>query len=681
MAVRNLLIAFSVFTAAVANDANLDSVLDQGAGNTVQKVIKLLNEMKDQLEKEAAEDQAMYDKLVCWCETNEKEKTKAIEVANSRITDLMTNSQEFIAKAAQLEVDIAQQKKEVAQNTKALGEATGIRAKELEEFRNDEKDMISSISSLSRAVETLGSQHSAALNQQYMKQISQMMNHHMKRFPQLMKQAILPHQRKHVTAFVQNAAAYDPASGQIFGILKGMKETFETNLASSQQEEKEAVATFTELKTAKSSELAAGKKKIDTFTIELADNQEKAATAKEDLADTRKALSADTKFLGDLKLKCQVTDQEWDARAKVRQEEIAAVAETISILTSDDALDLTRKTVSFVQVHLSSVDAKRKEATQFLLEAGKKLQSPRLRMVAMQVQMDPFSAMKEEIDKLVAGLSKEKQDEINHRDFCIAELNQNEKQTAAKMDMKQDLETKIADLSATMDTLTEEVNTIQEEMAATQVEMKKASQIREAENKDFQTTVTEQRATQALLQKALDRLKAFYDKKAAALLQAKQDAEDDQEPGAEAPPMPEALPEYKKNAGSSGVMVMIGQVIEDSKKVEADATAAENYAQASYESFIKNANGSLAAASKEMTAKSESKAQAESDKTAAEGDLKHTINDLLTLGEYLESLHGQCDFTIKNFDVRQSSRDQEIDALKQAKMIFSGAKFLQMQKK
>merc|ERR1719359_1081471 len=539
--------------------------------------------------------------------------------------------------------------------------------------------MIASISSLSRAVDTLSTQHSAALNQQYMKQISQMMNHHMKRFPQLMNQAVLPHQRKHITAFVQNSASYDPASGQIFGILKGMKETFESNLASSQQEEKEAIATFTELKTAKSSELRAGEKKIETFTIELADNKEKAATAKEDLADTRAALSADTKFLGDLKLKCQVTDQEWDARTKVRQEEIVAVGETISILTSDDALDLTRKTVSLVQV--SSVDAKRKEATQLLMEAGKKLQSPRLRMVAMQVQMDPFSAMKEEIDKLVAGLSKEKQDEIKHRDFCIAELNQNEKQTAAKMDMKQDLETKIADLSAMMDTLTEEISTIKEEMATTQMEMKKASQIREAENKDFQTTVTEQRATQALLQKALDRLKMFYDKKAAALVQAKEDAEDAQEPGAAAPPMPEALPEYKKNAGASGVQTMIGQIVEDSKKVEAEAVAAENYAQASYESFIKNANRSLEAASKEMTAKSEAKAQAESDKTAADGDLKHTINDLLTLGEYAQQLHGQCDFTLKNFDLRQSSRDQEIDALKQAKMIFSGAKFMQMQKK
>merc|ERR1719160_1566113 len=178
----------------------------------------------------------------------------------------------------------------------------------------------------------------------------------MKRFPQLVRQAVLPHQRKLIMSFAQDTkSSYDPASGQIFGILKGMKETFETNLASSQQEEKEAAAAFNELNGAKSSELAAGEKKIDTFTIELADNKEKAATAKEDLADTRAILSADTKFLGDLKLKCQVTDQEWDARAKVRTEEIAAVGETISILTSDDALDLTRKTVSLVQV--SSVDA------------------------------------------------------------------------------------------------------------------------------------------------------------------------------------------------------------------------------------------------------------------------------------------------------------------------------------
>merc|ERR1719171_3113642 len=30
------------------------------------------------MEKEAEEDQEMYDKMGCWCETNEKEKTRPL---------------------------------------------------------------------------------------------------------------------------------------------------------------------------------------------------------------------------------------------------------------------------------------------------------------------------------------------------------------------------------------------------------------------------------------------------------------------------------------------------------------------------------------------------------------------------------------------------------------------------
>ena len=37
--------------------------------------------------------------------------------------------------------------------------------------------------------------------------------------------------------------------------------------------------------------------------------------------------------------------------------------------------------------------------------------------------------------------------------------------------------------------------------------------------------------------------------------------------------------------------------------------------------------------------------------------------------------HGSCDFVLKNFEIRQTARDEEIEALKQAKAILSGAKF------
>merc|ERR550514_246875 len=86
-------------------------------------------------------------------------------------------------------------------------------------------------------------------------------------------------------------ARYDPQSGQIFGVLKQMKEDFETNLGNSQKEETGNVAAYEELKAAKTSQIAAAQDQVDTKS-----------TAKEDLEETQANLAADNKFLEDLML-------------------------------------------------------------------------------------------------------------------------------------------------------------------------------------------------------------------------------------------------------------------------------------------------------------------------------------------------------------------------------------------
>ena len=48
---------------------------------------------------------------------------------------------------------------------------------------------------------------------------------------------------------------------------------------------------------------------------------------------------------------------------------------------------------------------------------------------------------------------------------------------------------------------------------------------------------------------------------------------------------------------------------------------------------------------------------------------------LADLSEANGELHASCDFVMKNFEIRQSSRDEEIQALQQATAILSGAKF------
>ena len=50
--------------------------------------------------------------------------------------------------------------------------------------------------------------------------------------------------------------------------------------------------------------------------------------------------------------------------------------------------------------------------------------------------------------------------------------------------------------------------------------------------------------------------------------------------------------------------------------------------------------------------------------------------------KYIESLHAECDFLVKYFDVRKEARTGEIDSLVKAKAVLSGAdySFLQLPK-
>merc|ERR1719380_203770 len=99
---------------------------------------------------------------------------------------------------------------------------------------------------------------------------------------------------------------------------------------------------------------------------------------------------------------------------------------------------------------------------------------------------------------MIAALLKEKADEIKHKDFCTEGLNTNERES---------------DLTTTIDELTKSIATLEAEIAEMQTQLKRAGEDREMENKDFQTTVADQRETKALLKKAYDVLAAVFAKK------------------------------------------------------------------------------------------------------------------------------------------------------------------------
>jgi len=369
-----------------------------------------------------------------------------------------------------------------------------------------------------------------------------------------------------------------------------------------------------------------------------------------------------------LKEKCAMTDKEWEERQKTRQLEMEAVSKALAVLSGDDAHDLFTRTFNPAFVQESTKNTLRREqAAKLLSEVAKRLNSPRLSTLAYRVRLDAFTRVKKAIDDMIAQLTKEKEDEIKHKDFCVDEFNKNELQTEKKEREKKDLIAKIEDLEMTIKALADAIAKLKSEIAEMQVQMKRAGEDREKENKEFQTTVADQRATQKLLKAALTVLQDFYGKKAAFMQQHKQ------EPAG--PPPPPGFEAYKKNAASGGVMDMISQIISDAKAMEAEAIRSEEDAQKAYEDFVKETNASIETKSKEIINKSAEKAKAEDELVETKKAKEAVMLELEQLSNYNAELHQSCDFVMKNFDVRQTARDEEIEALKQAKAILSGAKF------
>jgi len=477
-------------------------------------------------------------------------------------------------------------------------------------------------------------------------------------------------------------------SAGIYGVMTQMLEEFEAELTAEQKDELRAQADFKELAAAKTAEIAAGKSKLDEMQAEDAGNQKALSDAKEDLSLTREQRSADVEFLKNLQGTCNDLDTQWEKRSQTRGAEIKAVAEAIAILTEDDNREHLAKTVALLQeeslalasanrINAASMLRRAAESPDFaaddLLAAWHGRQTPslgaaagprtQLSTLAMAVQLDSFTKVKEMMDKMLANLKQEQADEVQFKAYCVEELDANEKTTFAKNELKGELETKIQQLATLVGKLEERIAEARAQIADSQLGIKKASQSREDENVEFQTIVADQRATQSILTKALQKLKDFYQKGIGSVVFAQRSA---QEP-------PVKFESYRTNAGSTPVIGLIEQILEDSKALEAEATSAEQKSQAEYEKFVTDSNSLIKGLQTAITSQTKAVAAARGDSALATTDLDSTNGELESLAQYEADLHNQCDFVLKNFDIRQKARLQEMEAIQAAKAILSGA--------
>jgi len=650
----------------------------------VMKVVKLLQDMLVELNAEMEDDKAVYELLKCWCKTNDEEKEKEIAIWTARITEIYALVDEYEGKMGGFKLKFESSLLEYQSDWEMLQKAIKLRMKEMSEFHMRETELIVAIKAAKGAIISLSKHHPDFLQVQKAAKLLQQAN-----VAQLIDStgALSKGNAEVLREFVGQAAvassfaqvpgfkSYAPQSGQIFGILKQMKEEFEKDLAALQEGEKKAAEDFAKLKLAKETELGAEKKLQIELEAHLSEFKGKHANILLELENLLKLLADGKTFLAKLRKMCAEADAEYEARMKGRLAEIAACEDAIKILNSDEAFANFDKT-TFIQIAAEGQEAMkaRMKVVSVLREVASHSTNPRIALLMTSAQLDAFEKVKAEIDKMVAELTKQQAEEVEQRDWCVSEMNENERDTAAEYDKKAKLEATIADLKKEIKSLGESIEQAHADIAETQVEMGKRSDNREAENADYQQTISDQRLTQMILKKALDRLKQVYflqkgtpAKVGAAHISMSGDADD---PGNG----PARFTKYEKNDSGGGVVAMIEGIIADSVKTENEAIASEQNSQYSYETFMKDSNDLIIKLTKQIVDMTEARAKAKVALNMAETDLSDTMKVLEGLAATLADLHGSCDYILKNFDARQAARSAEIDALGEAKAILSGMK-------
>mmetsp|Transcript_18653 Transcript_18653/g.41362 ORF Transcript_18653/g.41362 Transcript_18653/m.41362 type:complete len:710 (-) Transcript_18653:32-2161(-) len=672
--------------------------------NPIRRVVSLLQAMAEKIEAEGKRQDKAMQKYICYCKNNKEELVKSISDGKATI-ELLTSKIEAATNAkTQAEADLKQAQADRAEAQKANADAEAAREKEASEFAEESGEMKANIDAMAKAIPAI-EQGMAGSFLQTVGRIAA-------------NSADLSAEDKDaVSAFLQSAtgSTYEPASGQIVGILKQMKETMEADLAELTKQENDAIAQFNGLRDAKNQEIAASTEAIEENMKQAGELGVSIVTMQGNLGDTKDALGADEGYLAELEKGCDSMEGEYEEIKKSRSEELAAVADTIKILNDDDALELFKKTLpptetSLLQVRASS-KALRQQALAAVARARVASANPKLDLISLALHSKKVSFEKvlKMIDGMVDALKKEQEDDDSKREYCKTELHKAEQQKKELQHTLMTLSNEIQDHKDNLDRLHAQVAELEQGIKDLDKAVADATEQRKEEHEEYTQEAAENQGALQILEFAKNRLNKFYNPKdykeapkrelteeermysayggdigttpapggiagtgAMAFVQIR--AHDENEDVAKPPPPPK-VGGFKKQNASKGVLGMIDMIVQDLKTEMQESESAEKNAQEDYETLMSDSAEKRAADVKSISAREGAIAEREQDLQTAQDTSAAKMKELQENMEYTSDVHQSCDFLLENYGKRKEARTQEMDGLKKAKDILSGADF------
>merc|ERR1719353_2690655 len=142
------------------------------------------------------------------------------------------------------------------------------------------------------------------------------------------------------------------------------------------------------------------------------------------------------------------------------------------------------------------------------------------------------------------------------------------------------------------------------------------------------------------------------------------------------PPPPATWDAYQKKEGkSNGVIALMDMLLKELQDGIVEAENEEKTAQTDYERLMSESQASRATMVESITSKEVAKADLDTKIEATKEKKTSEEAQLASIKQTLAQLHADCDFLIENYDLRKAARENEVEGLKNAKSVLSGASF------
>jgi len=666
----------------------------------VQSVINLLEKLEKQTMEEGKAEAAGYDKFACFCKEQADEKLYSITKANEKISMLTALIKTLTGDLTILSKDISDLNTEIDGLKTTCENEQKARDKAFNAYAVTRDDLAGAISGCNAAIEMLKGGMAPGLIQEKMSDISL----------KSVRSGI------DVSAFLQfseDPAGFKFHSGEIIELMVDTLKKFKVNKNDLDAEESEKKHTFDMAQGARFNQIKALEASLAEAESESAEKEEAKAKATDDKTKTTEDKDSDNAFMNDLTSQCEAKATAWDARSKTRAAELEALSEAMATLkgevsgnyaankklvglvtekskkgpkTLDEQLDADAANDdedidAFLQDDLSFLQKKQtrsqrrvvlKKMMTFLKQQTKTLKSDTLSALMIRMKEDHFVKVRGMIKDMITKLEADAAAEGDQKAWCDSEM---EKATSARDEniglTEGDLAAKSTS-EATIAQLKEEIQTLLEEISELNKSLNEATQLRAKEKAENTKTLADATAGLAGVTKAMKILKDFYDN---ALIQTQSSYKP---PNSDASGMtvgdmaPDSFSgDFAGNQdAASGIIGQLDVIKSDFEgTIEATKTA-EDEAESTYDGYKSDTEGDVS----EKEGLIKTKEGEVNTETASLSDATDDLREHTSLKEEaleeLAKLKPACVDTGSDYEEKVARREQEIEALKNAYVIF-----------